>query len=222
MHGQQNINIYIYIYIYIDVLLTVHINIILVINQINAQILVYIKFITCLYMFRAISLVMWRCQSISDLITSNKILHFERSACTFILSRKPHYKKKNPSHSHKPHVLLPTGGLTPSIHFSLNHRATAIPIIHRTCIRFLLFYVAYLDCSAIVDAFRLIGTDEALRANGGISWCSSLTIKQARCDINICWCTLQLMNRSSQVMLNLLRQPTAIPWGLQEPQFFFR
>ena len=36
------------------VLLTVHLSIILVINQINAQILFYNKFIICLYMFRAL------------------------------------------------------------------------------------------------------------------------------------------------------------------------
>jgi len=37
-----------------DVLLTVHLTIILVINQINAQFLFYNKFIICLYMFRAL------------------------------------------------------------------------------------------------------------------------------------------------------------------------
>ena len=39
---------------YFDVLLTVHLNIILVINQLDAQILFYNKFIRCLYMFRAL------------------------------------------------------------------------------------------------------------------------------------------------------------------------
>jgi len=37
-----------------DVLLTVHLSIILVINQLNAQNLVFNKFIICLYMFRAL------------------------------------------------------------------------------------------------------------------------------------------------------------------------
>jgi len=37
-----------------DVLLTVHLIIILVINQLNAQILFYNKFILCLYMFQAL------------------------------------------------------------------------------------------------------------------------------------------------------------------------
>jgi len=37
-----------------DVLLTVLLSTVLVINQINTQILVYYKFIMCLYMFRAL------------------------------------------------------------------------------------------------------------------------------------------------------------------------
>jgi len=37
---------------FFDVLLTVHISIILVINQLGAQILFYNKFIKCLYTFR--------------------------------------------------------------------------------------------------------------------------------------------------------------------------
>ena len=37
-----------------DVLLTVHLSIILGINQLNAQIFFYNKFISCLYMFRAL------------------------------------------------------------------------------------------------------------------------------------------------------------------------
>ena len=37
-----------------DVLLTVHLSIILIINQLNAQNLFYNKFIICLYMFRAL------------------------------------------------------------------------------------------------------------------------------------------------------------------------
>ena len=38
---------------FFDVLLTVHLGIIAVIKQLNAQNLVYYKFIICLYMFRA-------------------------------------------------------------------------------------------------------------------------------------------------------------------------
>jgi len=41
-------------YSFFIVLLTVHLSIILVINQLNAQILFYNKFIICLYMFRAL------------------------------------------------------------------------------------------------------------------------------------------------------------------------
>jgi len=37
-----------------DVLLTVHLSIILATDQLNAQILVFNKFIICLYMFRAL------------------------------------------------------------------------------------------------------------------------------------------------------------------------
>ena len=39
---------------FFNVLLTVHLSIILVISQLNAQILFFNKFIICLYMFRAL------------------------------------------------------------------------------------------------------------------------------------------------------------------------
>jgi len=53
MHGPMNTKYPKYVTPF-DVLLTVHLSIILVINQLNAQILFYNKFIIYLYMFRAL------------------------------------------------------------------------------------------------------------------------------------------------------------------------